>query len=351
MEYEDLSSPRSSVKLSNQSQWQAWIRNIKYDCEGLQIWGICDPDGDETPMDPPIQPTEDDALALTTPGQKWAGTQVYQVYQVYQMMMTRYNAERSKFDNQTKGLYQIRKKINFTLDPSFHNELLQLESVREQLRAIRARFPPKLDPYYVKSIRKQWLDITKGPAKGIDMLKWLRQWETLKPEIIEAGWTTVQDSARLEFLEAIQTIAPEFYDQWDHEFTVNDKQTTFEELVTYFRGYWSQKSLQNSAASTTDETGNRHTDFTRQCPCGRKFHRPWMCYTLNPKARSQGYTVNKEAEKRTNDEVDQDPDYRKWLDEKIKAYNDAKANNSKANDPKPMDQEDDQVLYTGATFF
>jgi hypothetical protein len=96
MEYEDLSSARSSLKLSNQSQWQAWIRSIEYDCEGLQIGDIYDPDGNAMPIDLPIQPTDDDALELTTYGQKWAGAQVYQVCQ---MLMTNYNTERCRFDN------------------------------------------------------------------------------------------------------------------------------------------------------------------------------------------------------------------------------------------------------------
>jgi hypothetical protein len=157
--------------------------------------------------------------------------------QVYQILVNNYNMDKSEFEAQTRALHQIRKKINYTLDSTYHDELLEAESIRVQLQAISNRFAPENDPNYARNVKRQWRELQKGPTKNTDVTKWLRQWETLRPEAIRAGMKSVEESGWSDFLDSIQTLSPEFFALWDHDISENGKIPTFERIIALFRAH------------------------------------------------------------------------------------------------------------------
>ncbi|KAK7177505.1 hypothetical protein PSPO01_16448, partial [Paraphaeosphaeria sporulosa] len=46
----------ATVILSDPSKWIPWYRQIKMQCEALEIWDIVDPEGDIEPSTKPTEP-------------------------------------------------------------------------------------------------------------------------------------------------------------------------------------------------------------------------------------------------------------------------------------------------------
>lgn len=89
-----------------------------------------------------------------------------------------------------------------------------------------------------------------------------------------------------------------------------------------------------------DEKKDTKPYHTRPCPCGRKGHSVAVCYTLNKAMRPAGWDVNMGMQKKAAAELKKDPEWKKWVDEKIAVYNSKKREQDITDEPPKRNAKD-----------
>ena len=208
-----MTSPqKSTVILSNPSDWDEWLEIIKTKAVGGEVWKFIDPAiaKDELPsLTEPTIPTPQDvnpdktSLAQLNDDEK----------EELRFQRLSYKRKIATFDRQKAAMATLRSFIQETVTRTYLTYTFGCDTPHDMLVALKQRVAPTDQARKIELIT-QYQKLKKAP-RGQNLDTWLQQWEKTYKECKQLKLPDVEDDRPLyDFLNAISGIAPEFANVW-----------------------------------------------------------------------------------------------------------------------------------------
>ncbi|KAJ5110197.1 hypothetical protein N7532_002842 [Penicillium argentinense] len=323
-------------KLKDSPQWRNWFARVKLFARQKMVWDLVNPQIEEDELEQPMRKPR-------RPQYPEGGSE--NAKREWRDRLDIYKLDLAEWEQQTKGLDAVNEWIIANLDPIHHAFLLDYETPYERLVYLETRFARS--NAYVEDIRAQWKRFSSSPPrKGVDINRWLADWNTLRVQAVRLDLPGVK-SANKVFLRAVKDILPTWWQAKYESIIMNHEDWETRDLIENFRGFYQKMMPQKQASTISKASFSTFQDFEeaetdsdqpqqqkpspkqgskppipkRWCPCGNRGHKLWLCYMINDAVRPQGWTVQKAKKQRVDKALKDDPQWKNWIDMKVKEYN------------------------------
>ena len=349
-----MSTGKSGFKLEKSKDWDAWIAVIKGKAVGHQIWDKIDPTQAIKPqqVQKPQEIEEPDEDAIENDPN---------AYTKYKLQLTTYKTKLARWKEQHESLSKIVDLIYDTVGVA---NLTYIQKVEvhpwDLLRALKARLAPS-DSARSLELRQTYERLKKGPSSKQNIETWLDDYVQMYFLAKEHGIAEITNTQRAyrDFLMAIEDEAPVLAQM--HEYltdTAADEEKLLFDVIEKFRNRIrlrevkkvTKNTASNSAiasASSENRSQSRTLIFRgkssrpKSCLCGQTHW--WSdCYYLNEKTRPSGWTPNKEVQKRIEQKMTAEPEFKVKIEKAI-ARNDQLKKNTSSKDSKDIKDQPDTM--------
>ena len=356
-------SLNGGIKLKDPSTFRRWSQYIRRYAINRGVWELVDPypsqdlvDQKKTELPPepriPPRPTYQQFLPVSAEGETPTKDEIKEAKSIAKEEQQQWRDDQvfvkedhAKWERLRKGVNEVIELLYITTEEKHTAKLSSCNSAREMIRYL-ATYYNRVDSNREEVFSKWCKRGTSGPRRDQDVLEWLDEWEDLRQEIKYYSLESESNHPR-KFLMSVKEILPIWWANKHEQIIVGNKgKASIDDLLTSFRAtYMEMKRTkpqgragstppQYSLATSTwqghneakpdDEKKDTKPYRNRPCPCGRKNHPVAECYTLNEAIRPEGWKVLPSQQKTVDTAFKKDPNWKKWVDEKIAAYNDKK---------------------------
>jgi hypothetical protein len=252
-----MTSPqRSTVILSNPSDWDEWLEIIKTKAVGGEVWEFVDP-----------ATAKDTLPALTEPAipipqnvnpDKTSLTQLdADEKEELKFQRLTYKRKIATYDRQKAAMAALRSFIQETITRTYLTYTFNCDTPHDMLVALKQRVAPTDQAKKIELIN-QYQKLKEAPhSQNLDT--WLQQWEKTYKKCKQLKLPDVEgDRPLYDFLNAISGIAPEFTNVWTINIQMKlDSGETLPDLykiVELFRNNRRLSNARRNAIESTDET-------------------------------------------------------------------------------------------------
>ena len=251
-----MTSPqRSTIILSNPSDWDEWLEIIKTKAVGGEVWRFLDPAiaKDKIPsLTEPTIPTPQDvnpdktSLAQLNDDEK----------EELRFQRLSYKRKIATFDRQKAAIATLRSFIQETVTRTYLTYTFGCDTPHDMLVALKQRVAPTDQARKIELI-SQYQKLKNTPdSHNLDT--WLQQWEKTYKECKQLRLPDVEDDRPLyDFLNAISGIAPEFANVWTINIQMKldsgDALPDLYKIVELFRNNIRLSNAQRDATESIDE--------------------------------------------------------------------------------------------------
>lgn len=337
-----ISSPQAlsaypGEKLKDARQWRSWSKTLRKLALNSHVWDLCDPDtekGDEADLTEPEapEPPDEDDIGDAEASRAWRDK------------MEWFRWKHSRWNRTDRGLQLVYEWIIANLDPIHKEAVVGLDRVSQMIRYLRQHVGQTT--IYEEDLRLRWIkECTTGPKKGSDVLKWVDQWDRLRNEAASYDFGIKDaDYACRNFIACIPEVLPIWWQAQYTKVVINKENAQISLLLDDFRASYratAKKPAESASkgAFSAFSTWQGHEESKpdskskpfeeRTCPCGLLRHKPWNCWQLNTEARPDDYQVNPSKESAAKKELNKDPAFKSWVQQKIKEHNASEAGRKK----------------------
>lgn len=272
---------KNQTILSSKRDWDEWIRPIKAEALGSDVWKYINPDLTTANGKTLIEPE----VPKKAPGESEADFQFRR--DIYRAELKRYHAYEALI-----GL--IRKHIFLTIDSSAERLIQDTSNVRDILIDLQKRYKP--DANQVRfDIRRKWTSLKAGPPRKSQLREWTNSWIETQIKACEyeiPGIGTSEKHAMMDFIFAIEKSYPRFYSSYIEAVKLDPDQL-FVELIGEFERFSESTTFEGSNTDSNKSNRKKSSKEERPCPCGQspKVHTKWRdCQYRNENLRVDGWT-------------------------------------------------------------
>ncbi|KAJ5111268.1 hypothetical protein N7532_001803 [Penicillium argentinense] len=336
-------------KLKDPPQWRNWLARVKLLARQKKVWDLINPQIEEDRLEQPMRKPR-------RPQYTEGGSE--SVKREWRDRLDIYKLDLAEWEQQAKGLDAVNEWIIINLDPIHHASLLDYETPYERLVYLETRFARS--NAYEEDIRAQWKQFSSmPPRKGVDIDRWLADWNTLREQAVTLNLPEVK-SANKDFLRAVKNVLPIWWQAKYESIIMNHEDWETRDLIENFRGFYHEVIPQEPDNTISEASFSTFQDFKeaeseakemeeddqhilqkqedkpfakRRCPCGNPGHKAWLCYTINEAVRPQDWVVQKAKIQRVQKALKEDPQWKDWIEAKIKVYNEKQ---QKGQDKEPV---------------
>lgn len=307
------------------------------------LWEKVNPDL-ENPLPEPVMPQEPRLGALfNVKGiDDLSDTQLARwdrIEGLYKRQMDHYRAER-------KARQYLIMVIRQSVAAENQHYLVEPMGPYQVLRRLKSVFEPTW--LHCKEALDEWRRHARSTPKSQNLDGWLSRWNYLYAKGINLGVPDIEDDgflAKMDFLEAIRTLDPGFYDSFVLDIP-RVKSIEFQRLVYVFKvchpagtcektdenpPRFAPSTVHDAKGTQVAETSKAKGDSIK-CPCGRRFppnHSPAKCYYLNKRERPQDWVPKERIQKRIERRFANEHGLRKRIEAEVGAYNQGRERHQK----------------------